>query len=94
MLAEFRAAEIVERETTTDPYRNLLIAIIERAINDVFRSSKSACHLDKRRCHFDRLDAIEWIFEDERTGFGFLEICEYLDYSAEAIRAAIKRELE
>lgn len=93
MLVEFRAAEVYN-ETRTDPHRNLLMAIIERAINDVFRSSKSASYLDKRRYHFDRLDAIEWIFEDERTGFGFLEICEYLDYSAEAIRVAIKKELE
>jgi hypothetical protein len=78
--------------TNRDPYRNLLVAVIERAIDDIFR--KWAADSDEgRRYYAEKLDAIEWIFDDTE-GFGVVEICEYLGLAHDRIRAAIKKELE
>lgn len=79
--------------TNRDPYRNLLVAVIERAVDDIFR--KWAIDSDEApRYYAEKLDAIEWVFEDQSEGFGFVEICEHLGFAHDRIRTAIKKELE
>jgi hypothetical protein len=79
--------------TNKDPYRALLVAVIERAIDDIFREWRVDSN-EARRYYAEKVDALEWVFEDQSEGFGFVEICEYLDYAPDRIRAAIKKELE
>jgi hypothetical protein len=94
MLVQFKAAEIVERETTTDPYRNLLIAMIERAIMDALNQSKANNHLELKRLRAYSEDALAWLFDDTHAPLSFVGICEYLDYSPGCIRAAIRKGME
>jgi hypothetical protein len=91
MSLDLRAEEI--EKTIRDPYRNLLLAMIERAIMDALNQSKASSHSELRRLQEHKEDALEWLFSDKHEPLSFLGICEYLDYSAECIRAAIKKEL-
>jgi hypothetical protein len=92
MRLDFRAEEI--ERTVRDPYRNLLLAMIERAIMDALNQTKANSHLELRRLREHKDDALAWLFDDTHTPLSFVGICEYLDYSPDCIRAAIKKELE
>lgn len=93
MGCELRAEETYHK-TKADPYRNLLAAIVERAILDALNQTKAIRAINRRQLREHKEDAIEWLFSEAHEPLSFVGICEYLDYSVEAIRAAIKKELE
>jgi hypothetical protein len=69
------------------PERNLLTAILQRALADL-RGSAVAGHYADRDARFD---AQEWFLSVETTPFTFLWVCQELDLKADLLLDAIKR---
>ena len=71
---------LLHRRITT-PERNLLVALLHRALLDYFGSRRS-----------DKDDARDWLFEesDERDAFSFSWVCSHLDLDRKEILTRIK----
>ena len=72
---------LLYRKTAT-PERNLLVALLHRALLDYFGSRR-----------IDKDDARVWLFEesDEREAFSFSWVCAQLDLDRQEILTRIKR---
>lgn len=76
------------RRDVSRPEHALLLAIVRQALNDLrrFRHARKSRH---RRLYFD---AYRWIMSRDRTNpFSFINLCETLNLSPNAIRAAACR---
>lgn len=84
---------IVEREPgqAADPERELMVAVLEQAVNDLFDPKGS--YIKKRQI---RRDAYQWFLEQRSKDhnnrlwfYSFPSVCDYLNLDAKTIRVKL-----
>ncbi len=78
------------RDSGHSPERELAAAMIETAVTDL-RGNRYAGHREQQRFY---LRAYEWVMSDDREWpFSFVNLCEYLTVTPDAVREAALRDL-
>lgn len=81
-----------DREKEGDPYRELIVAIIERALLDASCTTRAMVgeSYDHMRARDIQLEAIDWLHSDTERPWSFRWICEQLDMGPDTILRATK----
>jgi len=81
-----------DREREGDPYRELIVAIIERALLDASCTTRAMVgeSYDHMRARDIQLEAIDWLHSNAEKPWSFRWICEQLDMSPDVILEATK----